>query len=143
MAHHEHHHESLTWIKARPHGAPNPARMASSFPIVAIFRGLPASAALQTLLGWHAHQLPESVPGLDVLQLQATVERREWPAHPPTVQVSLELSLPNGVLAARAGDYGRSNAYMAMDAAFAELRARVARLPIDPGQRLALGTRRA
>ncbi len=116
----------------------------SSFPIVVVFRGMAPSVAVHSLIERHAHRMQEGVPGLEMLGLQAMVERREWPSRPPTVQVTLELGLPEATLTATAGDFGRSNAFMAMDAAFNELRSRIARLPIArplPPAALAAGAR--
>ena len=104
--------------------------MDGSFPIVVVFRGMPPSGAVHSLIERHAHRMQERVPGLEMLRLQAVVERREWPSREPTVQVTLELALPEATLTATAGDFGRGNAFMAMDAAFNELRSRVARLPV-------------
>lgn len=94
------------------------------------FRGMAPSVALHALIERHAQRVQEGMPGVEILQLQATVERREWPSRPPTVQVTLELGVPGAVLTASAGDFGRSTPFMAMETAFNELRSRVARLPI-------------
>lgn len=104
--------------------------MDSTFPVMVVFRGMAPSAALHALVERHARRVQEGIPRLEILQLQATVERREWPRRAPTVQVTLELGLPGAVIHATAGDFGCSNAFMAMEAAFNELRSRVARVPI-------------
>ena len=104
--------------------------MDTAFPMMVVFRGMAPSVALHALIERHARRVQEGIPRLRILQFQATVESRAWPLRPPTVQITLELGIPGGVLSATAGDFGCSNAFMAMEAAFNELRSRVARLPI-------------
>jgi hypothetical protein len=94
-------------------------------PVILRFRGLPPSAALHALVERHARRLQESAPGLGLHGLQATVERREWPSRAPTVQVLLQVDSDAGPLRASAGDFGRSNGFLAMEAAFAQLRSRL------------------
>ena len=50
--------------------------MDGSFPIVVVFRGMPPSGAVHSLIERHAHRMQERVPGLEMLRLQAVVERR-------------------------------------------------------------------
>ena len=94
-------------------------------PLIVRFQGMPASAAMHVLMERHASTLRERVPGLDNLQLQATVQRMQWPSRGPTVQVFLRAWTDEGVVTSSAGDFGGSNAFIAMEAAFAELRSRI------------------
>src|SRR5690349_24983882 len=93
--------------------------------LVVRFHDMPASAAMHVLMERHASTLRERVPGLENLRLQATVKRMRWPSRGPTVQVLLRACMDERVVTASAGDFGASNAFIAMETAFAELRSQV------------------
>lgn len=100
--------------------------------LIVRFHGVPASAAMHMLMERHVARLRELSPGLERLQLQATVRRVEWPSRGPRVQVLLRASTPGRMLTASAGDFGCSNAFMAMEAAFAQLRSHLRELVPHP-----------
>ena len=103
-------------------------------PVVVRFHGMPASAAMHVLMERHASALRERAPGLENLRLQATVQRMQWPSRGPTVQVVLRARMDDRIVTASAGDFGASNAFIAMEAAFAELRSHLGNLvPRSPG----------
>lgn len=101
-------------------------------PLVLRFHGMPASAAMHVLMERHAAMLRARVPGLENLQLKATVQRMQWPSRGPTVQVFLRACMDERVVTASAGDFGASNVFIAMEAAFAELRSHVGSLLSRP-----------
>lgn len=96
--------------------------------VIVLFRGIPPSVTLHALITRQVERLQELVAKAGMLE--AKVERKTWPCHPPSIQVTLKLDLPEGELTACAGDFGCSNAYTATETAFNRLRARVARLPV-------------
>jgi len=93
------------------------------FPVIVRFKGLPRSLALNSLIERQARRLQLLASG--IRRLEALVERREWPTHAPTIQVSLELVTDAGLLGANAGDFGGSNEFLAMETAFGHLRCRL------------------
>lgn len=105
--------------------------------LIVVARGLQASSRLHEFIAWHAERLARS--GAEICQLQATVERKEWPFRPPTFQATLKAGRSTGTVMVNAGEFGRSTPYLAIAGAFEQLAEALAapssRCEVDRGQR--------